>query len=286
MHFPRVARGRKRMWEVGLIMPAVLLSELVSTAALISSSWAGVPIGRSALQLQSAKFKSATRARIADRQVHRFGFLGATRMSGGSDFFSSVSDGTSSLTSDTLDDAAVELATATAVSDKAAAAVRVVTYNVLSSSLCQADYHVKCDANNLDAWVRLRRVCDLLEPEVGMKSIICLQEVSTLWAGHLHAFFSRRDYHMIHMGYGGKFDGYMGCAIAFPTSKYVLESCKIDRVADLKKWPKLETPGRRQRLKNWLDGVLRHSSRPTRTHIQAERERKRERARERETHTH
>jgi hypothetical protein len=207
-------------------------------------------------------------------------------MSGGSEFFSSLSDGASSLTSDTQDEAAVELATATAVSEKTAAAVRVVTYNVLSSSLCQADYHVKCDANNLDAWVRLRRVCDLLEPEVGMKSIICLQEVSTLWAGHLHAFFSRRDYHMIHMGYGGKFDGYMGCAIAFPTSKYVLESCKIDRVADLKKWPKLEPPGRRQRLKNWLDGVLRHSRRPTRTQIQTERERERDRQTDRQTDTH
>jgi hypothetical protein len=54
--------------------------------------------------------------------------------------------------------------------------VRVLTYNVLSSSLCEADYHVKCNAQDLDERTRLRRVCDLLAPEVASGTIICLQE--------------------------------------------------------------------------------------------------------------
>jgi hypothetical protein len=52
--------------------------------------------------------------------------------------------------------------------------VRVLTYNVLSSSLCEADYHVKCSALDLDERTRLRRVCDLLAPEVASGTFICL----------------------------------------------------------------------------------------------------------------
>jgi len=167
-------------------------------------------------------------------------------MSGGSDSFSPPSD--DDMPASVQPDSVVAAATA---------AARVVSYNVLSSSLCEADYHVKCKAEDLDEKVRLRRVCDLLQPEVDKGAIICLQEVSTSWAGSLHTHFSRKDYHMVHMGYGGKFDGYMGCAIAFPTSKYTLETCTITRVADLKRWPRLPQPGKRERFSNFIQGVWR-----------------------------
>jgi hypothetical protein len=85
--------------------------------------------------------------------------------------------------------------------------VRVLTYNVLSSSLCEADYHVKCkaqgehvfsstnycyvtlfcstnyyscgyhvkcNAQDLDERTRLRRVCDLLAPEVASGISLCV----------------------------------------------------------------------------------------------------------------
>jgi 2',5'-phosphodiesterase len=129
---------------------------------------------------------------------------------------------------------------------------RIVTYNVLSSSLCEADYHVKCTPRDLNQKVRLNRVIDLLAPEVAKGSIICLQEVSTKWAGSLHAHFSGLGYYMIHMGYGGKFDGYMGCALAVPVGKYKVEASKMVRVSDLKQWPRLPPPPRRERLKNWV----------------------------------
>jgi len=62
---------------------------------------------------------------------------------------------------------------------------------------------------------------------------------------------------MVHMGYGGKFDGYMGCAIAFPTGKYTLETCKISRVADLKRWPRLPAPSKRERVVNFFQDAWR-----------------------------
>jgi hypothetical protein len=46
------------------------------------------------------------------------------------------------------------------------AQVRVATYNVLSSSLCEADYHTKCTPANLDPANRLRKVIEQLDVEV------------------------------------------------------------------------------------------------------------------------
>lgn len=41
-------------------------------------------------------------------------------------------------------------------------------------------------------------------------SVVCLQEVSTLWAGELHVFFLSRGYAFITGNYGSKSSGYMG----------------------------------------------------------------------------
>jgi hypothetical protein len=35
---------------------------------------------------------------------------------------------------------------------------------------------------------------------------------------------------MMHMGYGNKFDGFMGVAVAFPISKFRLQKARIERV--------------------------------------------------------
>lgn len=130
------------------------------------------------------------------------------------------------------------------------ARVRVASYNVLSSSLCEADYHTKCTPSNLDAANRFRRVLAQLDLEVEAGGIVCLQEVSTNWAGQLHAYFSEKGYYMMHMGYGNKFDGYMGVAIAFPTAKYRLQKARIERTADLRPWPRSQgKPGLRARIK-------------------------------------
>ena len=85
--------------------------------------------------------------------------------------------------------------------------VRVTTYNVLSSSLGGADYFTSCKPEHLDANYRLKQLKKKLDIEIEAKAIICLQEVSTPWAGALHVYFANRGYHMITGLYGKKFDG-------------------------------------------------------------------------------
>ena len=55
------------------------------------------------------------------------------------------------------------------------AAVRVFTYNVLSSSLCEPEYHVKCKPEHLDERNRFRKIIKIFDQEIEKQTIICLQ---------------------------------------------------------------------------------------------------------------
>eukprot|EP00854_Cymbomonas_tetramitiformis_P010251 gene10251-12125_t len=114
--------------------------------------------------------------------------------------------------------------------------VRVASYNVLSSSLCKADYHLKCTSKNLDPATRLQRVKKLLLSEMEVGALLCLQEVSMKWSTSLHTFFLDNDYVFINHGYGNSFDGYMGVGIAFPRSKFQLCEAHIEKLSDTKAW--------------------------------------------------
>ncbi|KAK3241996.1 hypothetical protein CYMTET_48292 [Cymbomonas tetramitiformis] len=117
--------------------------------------------------------------------------------------------------------------------------IRVVSYNVLSSSLAAPSHFDSCDPSNLDSSVRLERVLKKLEPEIKKNSIICLQEVSMMWAGKLEHFFGNRDYRFVYHLYGGKRNGYMGVGIAFSRNEFVSEQVDIQCLADTHPgWPK------------------------------------------------
>lgn len=120
-------------------------------------------------------------------------------------------------------------------SPAATSSIRVTTYNVLSSQLARADYFSFCNPKWLQASYRLTKIKEKMDAEVARKSIICLQEVSTAWAGNLHAYFAARGYHLITGLYGGKFNGYMGVALAVPLSEYDILDSDVTRVADTKK---------------------------------------------------
>ena len=120
-------------------------------------------------------------------------------------------------------------------SSSSAASIRVTTYNVLSSQLARADYFSFCNPKWLQASYRLTKIKEKMDAEVARKSIICLQEVSTAWAGNLHTYFAARGYHLITGLYGGKFNGYMGVALAVPLSEYDILDADVTRVADTKK---------------------------------------------------
>jgi mRNA deadenylase 3'-5' endonuclease subunit Ccr4 len=116
--------------------------------------------------------------------------------------------------------------------------IRVTTYNVLSSSLARADYFSFCSPKYLSASYRLAKVKEKLQAEVSKNAIICLQEVSTQWAGDFHKYFASRGYHFVTGLYGNKFNGYMGVGVAFPLSEYEILDADITRIADTKNMPR------------------------------------------------
>jgi len=123
---------------------------------------------------------------------------------------------------------------------KSKAAIRVVTYNLLSPNLATPLSYPTLNAENLDPNRRLDTILNKLEQEMSHKRVVlCLQEVSYDWAGSLHTFFSNRGYHMVTGLYGKQFNGYMGVAMAWPTSSFETLNVDISRLSDKRigGWP-------------------------------------------------
>lgn len=114
---------------------------------------------------------------------------------------------------------------------------RIVSYNILSSSLASPSHFHTCDPLDLDAATRLKRVLTKLEAPVASRSIICLQEVSLAWSGQLHAFFANRGFHLMLASHGTYFNGYMGEGLAFPLDLYEAVDLRIERLTDMTDWP-------------------------------------------------
>lgn len=119
---------------------------------------------------------------------------------------------------------------------------RVVSYNLLSSSLSTAPQFPGCDPANLLPSTRLKRILIKLEGAVASRSIICLQEVSLNWSGILHKFFANRGFHLMLASHGSYFNGYMGEGLAFPLDLYEAIDLRIERLTDSMRWP--STPQR------------------------------------------
>ena len=146
--------------------------------------------------------------------------------------------------------------TAAAASDKATA-LRVATYNVLSSHLGGPDHFRRCDPAALAASARLPKVLAKLARECDKEAVICLQEVSTSWAGPLYAFFAARGYAFVPSFYGQPSNGYMGCGLAYKTAKYTLDAVNISRLSDSRSWPRPPRPtGLRARLASAVAGSV------------------------------
>ena len=118
--------------------------------------------------------------------------------------------------------------------------LRVVSYNVLSSHLADPSHFSTLNPESLRASNRLPVVMKRLEEEMDKKAVICLQEVSNDWAGSLHTHFANRGYHLVTGLYGKKFNGYMGVAVAWPTSAFKVLDVDISRLSDKREggWPR------------------------------------------------
>ena len=118
--------------------------------------------------------------------------------------------------------------------------VRVVSYNVLSSSLADPPYFPQCTASNLRASTRFRKLTRVLLDEMredddingGRGAVLCLQEVSRLWLGQLHVFMSKHDYQIVSSNYGSPQSGYMGVCIAYPKRHFAAVHVELVRVGD------------------------------------------------------
>ncbi|CAB9524698.1 expressed unknown protein [Seminavis robusta] len=127
---------------------------------------------------------------------------------------------------------------------KAMASIRVVSYNVLSPNLATTASYPTLNPEHLDPSKRLEAVLSKIEIEISSAKsrgvIVCLQEVSYDWAGSLHSFFANRGYHMVTGLYGRPFNGYMGVAMAWPTSSFETLDVDISRLSDTRDggWPR------------------------------------------------
>jgi len=121
-------------------------------------------------------------------------------------------------------------------------AVRVVSYNVLSSHLAAPSHFSTLDPAHLEASSRLPLVFKKLDEEITSSEnsvVVCLQEVSYDWAGAFHTWFANRGYHLITGLYGKKFNGYMGVALAYPMETFETIDVDISRLSDKRVggWP-------------------------------------------------
>jgi len=114
--------------------------------------------------------------------------------------------------------------------------IKIISYNILSSHLSEPDHYPMCSAEACSPQYRFALICRVLNDETSKGTIICLQEVSALWAGWLHTFFSHRNYVFVSDLYGHKFNGYMGCGLAFPRDRFELQDMSLLCVAEQKKW--------------------------------------------------
>eukprot|EP00899_Mesostigma_viride_P005515 jgi/Mesvir1/14965/Mv14631-RA.1 len=115
---------------------------------------------------------------------------------------------------------------------------RIVSYNVLSSSLSPPDYFTACEPEHLKPENRLLKILKKLDAEIEKDAVILLQEVSRDWVGKFLVFFQTRSYTFLSDTYGNKKNGYMGVALAFPNGKYELTGAEVVRLSDTRKWPR------------------------------------------------
>ena len=80
-----------------------------------------------------------------------------------------------------------------AVKDKDSNTIKVTQYNVLSSHLAEPNYFQNCSPTFLHPLYRLQELKKKLDVEIENNSILCLQEISTMWAGALHVYVDQ-DY--------------------------------------------------------------------------------------------
>lgn len=111
----------------------------------------------------------------------------------------------------------------------------VVTYNVLSPKLCDAQQYPDCAAEALDEAARFAKTEQLVAGWMAAGHIICLQEVSRAWADQLTCTALSRGYTPVFADYGTPRDGYMGVMTLWHNGRYALQAANTGRLCELER---------------------------------------------------
>lgn len=104
--------------------------------------------------------------------------------------------------------------------------INIITYNILSPSLCNQDEFQEYDPESLDEIKRKNKIILLIDEWTSKENrpIICLQEVPSVWKGSLEKIFLNRKYIPLSMNYGNRKSGFFGVLTA------VHNSYQIDKI--------------------------------------------------------
>ncbi len=115
--------------------------------------------------------------------------------------------------------------------------LRLVSYNVLSDALCDAEFFDCCAPEDVDNDTRLARVKRKLQAEMEQGAVICLQEISRNWAGELLPLYEQYGYGHMEACSGSAFGGYMGVSLAWPQAKFSCEEIQAKKIGETVDWP-------------------------------------------------
>lgn len=137
---------------------------------------------------------------------------------------------------------------------------RVVTYNILSPTLCSWKRFPHCKPEDLQEPLRWERVVAKLDHAIASKpTVICLQEVDETWAGRLHSHFQSKDWHFAYAMTPMTYFKPIGVAMAWPKDLR-LEDLRFLRVSEV--LPQVAVPEESfwQRFKARLRSLVASSS--------------------------
>ena len=111
--------------------------------------------------------------------------------------------------------------------------IPIISYNILSPELCQPNEFNNYDPEYLSNTNRKNKLVVLIDSWLNQenKPIICLQEVSFSWKGILEKIFINNNYLFFTINYGYRKNGYMGVAIAVPSS-YQIDRVEYIHISD------------------------------------------------------
>jgi endonuclease/exonuclease/phosphatase family metal-dependent hydrolase len=105
--------------------------------------------------------------------------------------------------------------------------VAVVSWNILSESLCDPSYFTQCLSKYLETEYRWNRIKFYLFHQIQKNAIICLQELTDEWIEKLLLFFLLNNYQFVYDS-----GQHLSTGIAYPQNKYILEKIKFVNVGD------------------------------------------------------